>query len=100
MVTDGLLHLMQVSCSGSGYNGFPGQRPIAENRCAAFFVSPVAPTLCSARCRSTPQRPRRGSLSDRILTAKTVALLFSFQTVSPVRATIETDTLSRGRSAC
>ena len=22
---------------------FPSQRPIAENRCAAFFVSPVAP---------------------------------------------------------
>jgi hypothetical protein len=22
---------------------FPSQRPIAENRCVAFFVSPVAP---------------------------------------------------------
>jgi hypothetical protein len=37
---------------------FPSQRPIAENRCAAFFVSPVAPD-------SETKSPRREAMFVR-----------------------------------
>jgi hypothetical protein len=53
-----------------GCNGFHGQRLIAKKRRTAFFVSPVAPTFCSARCRSTPTAsPGEDRCSDRILIA-------------------------------
>jgi hypothetical protein len=58
---------MQVSRRrAQGRNGFPGQRPIAENRCAAFFVSSVSPdsetrigAAVWARCRSCHRSPAR-----------------------------------------
>ena len=65
------LHFMQVSRGGvlnsvtvctvgsEHWRGSLSDRIlIAESRCAAFFVSPVAPTLCSARCPSTPTASR------------------------------------------
>jgi hypothetical protein len=48
---------------------FPSQRPIAENRCAAFFVSPVAPdseTRIAAAWNSAVSRKKKESICPTV----------------------------------
>jgi hypothetical protein len=48
-------------CRGGGLKGVTGSRSASDcqkSRCAAFFVAPLAPTLCSTHCRSSPTASR------------------------------------------